>query len=232
MKELAPVGGETDAYGILTAPNHKGVPLGIVQGKPAAADVGCINGPSFVKRINFDATIKWLEDMEPYKSQFIFVAGADIVGDAQDTLDAYAEFERYFADWPLAYVAQNGAEKLPIPESCAAVFIGGVPMLDRPLKVKKNGEVVFMDWKDSPEAVSFINRARQMDKHIHIGRVNWYRRFKIFASLEGYEKFTFDGTRTRYQGTQKTIQAWQDYQKQPPLIRLTDPGQKNWPKVR
>lgn len=77
-----------------------------------------------------------------------------------------------------------------------------------------------MDWKDSLEAVEVIRRGQAMDKHIHIGRVNWYRRFKIFQVLKGSEHFTFDGTRTRFDGTEKTIRAWQQYQLQPPLVTI------------
>lgn len=215
MKELAPVGGQTEAYGIITAPNHKGIPLGIKQGKEWGADLGCLDGPSFVKRINLDAVAEWLPQMIEYKSQCLFLAGGDIVGNAEATLDSYYEFRHYFDDWPLAYIAQNGAENLPIPEDCAAVFIGGIEIPGRYLK---NGKL--MDWKDSPEAVTVIRRAIEMKKHIHIGRVNWYRRFKIFTILDGYENFTFDGTRTRYDGTERAIKAWQNYQRQKPLFTI------------
>lgn len=215
MKPLAAVGGEVDSFGIITAPNHLGIPAGIKAGKPWAADLGCLDGPDFVKRIDFYKTLEWLKTMEPYKSTCLFIAGADIVGNVSATLEAYEEFKRYFEDWSLAYVAQNGAENLPIPEDCVTVFIGGVPIAGRNLK---NGKL--MDWKDSPEAVSVIKRAQEMGKKIHIGRLNWYRRYKIFTILEGYENFTFDGTRTRYDGTEKTLRAWNDYGKQPPLFRI------------
>lgn len=215
MKELAPVGGRTKAWGIITAPNHKGIPADIKAGKPWAADLGCLQGPDFVKRIDISAVAEWLPKMLPYRQKCLFLAGGDIVGDAESTLETYTEFEHYFSDWPLAYIAQNGAEVLPIPESCAAVFIAGVPI---PGRILRNGKE--MDWKDSPEAVEVIRRAQAMGKHIHIGRVNWHRRFKIFQVLNGYEKFTFDGTRTRFDGTEKTIKAWQEYQLQPPLITI------------
>lgn len=215
MRELAPVGGQTDAYGIITAPNHKGIPYDIKLGKSWAADLGCLDGPDFVKRINLSQVAEWLPGMAEYKEQCLFLAGGDIVGNAEATLESYEEFKHYFTDWPLAYVAQNGAENLPIPEDCAAVFIGGVEIPGRYLK---NGKL--MDWKDSPEAVEVIKRAQEMNKHIHIGRLNWYRRFKIFTILEGYEKFTFDGTRTRFDGTENTIRAWQEYQLQRPLFTI------------
>ena len=219
MKILAPVGGQVDTYGIITAPNHRGIPLGIQQGKYWAADLGALEGPDFVKKINLDQVAEWLPTMRPFRDKCLFLAGGDIVGDAVSTLEAYHEFKHYFDEFPIAYVAQNGAENLPIPDDCAAVFVGGIPMLDRPIKTQKNG-IVYMDWKDSMEAVSVIKRAQGVGKHVHIGRVNWHRRYKIFALLDGSENFTFDGTRTRFDGTAKTIRAWKSYQIQVPLLRI------------
>jgi hypothetical protein len=139
--------------------------------------------------------------MLPYRSNCIFLAGGDIVCDAKATLETYEEFEHYFSPWPLAYVAQNGAEDLPIPDSCSAVFIGGDT-----------------EWKCSMAAVSVIKRAQALGKHIHIGRVNWGKRYRIFRVLAGSEGFTCDGTRTRYDGRLKTLAAWHSYENQAPLI--------------
>lgn len=190
-------------YGIITAPNHKGVPLEIVNGKPWAGDLGALQGPDYVKKINLSAVADWLPVMRPYKTQCLFLAGGDVVGDADATLETYAEFEHYFTDWPLAYVAQNGAEDLPIPPDCAAVFIGGDT-----------------EWKESMAAVSVIKRAQAMGKHIHIGRVNWGRRYRLFAMLAGSEHFTCDGTRTRFDGREKTENAWRGYEAQKPLFGI------------
>jgi hypothetical protein len=201
MRFLAPVGGKTTAYGIITAPNHKGVPADIVRGKIWAGDVGCLQGPAYVKKINLSVTLEWLKVMDIYRSRCLFVAGADIVGDALATLETYEEFRRYFDPWPVAYVAQNGAELLPIPDDCAAVFIGGDTA-----------------WKCSMAAVEVIKRAQAMGKHVHIGRVNWGKRYRLFRVLEGSELFTCDGTRTRYDGTAGTLKAWHGYEAQSPLI--------------
>jgi hypothetical protein len=203
MKFLAPVGGITGAYGIVTAPNHRGIPADIKAGKPWAGDLGCLIGPDFVKKIDFKAVIEWLPKMKPYASQCLFLTGADIVFRANDTLEAYEEFRHYFDGWPLAYVAQNGAENFLIPEDCAAVFIGGDTA-----------------WKVSSEAISVICRARAMGKHIHIGRVNWWSRYQLFRGLPGSDNFTCDGTRTRYDGREKTIAAWLNYQKRPYQMRF------------
>lgn len=203
MKFLYPGGGKTRAYGIITAPNHKGVPVDIVQGKPWAGDLGALAGPDYVKKINLSAVAEWLPTMRPYRPRCLFLAGGDVVGDAQATLETYEEFYHYFADWPLAYVAQNGAENLSIPKSCTAVFVGGDTA-----------------WKCSMMAVSVIRRAQTMGKHIHIGRVNWTNRYRIFRILQGSENFTCDGTRPRFDGREKTMRAWEGYEAQPPLIVL------------
>jgi hypothetical protein len=133
--------------------------------------------------------------MEPYRGQCLFMAGGDIVGNSEATLETYAEFGHYFTGWPLAYVAQNGAEDLPIPADCAAVFIGGDT-----------------EWKVSDAAVSVIKRAQDMGKHIHIGRVNWFKRYKAFSIMEGSEHFTCDGTRPRKGGRDDTLAAWANYE--------------------
>ncbi len=226
MKFLVPVGGVTEGvYGILTAPNHKGIPAGIRAGLPWAADVGCIDGPSFVKRASFDAVFDWLQnDMMPYKDSCLFIAGFDIVGDSVGSLETFGEFSRYFVSggWPWAYVAQNGAEDLPIPADAAAVFVGGVPMEDRTYSTASHygGQQRPMDWKESMEAVSVVKRAQTMGKHIHVGRVNWQRKYNLFNVLEGSEHFTCDGTRTKKDGTERTIKAWRGYEAQPPLLTI------------
>lgn len=203
MRFLYPGGGVTGAYGIITAPNHKGIPVDIVNGKPWAGDLGCADGPEYVKRINWAALPGWLEVMAQYKGKCLFISGGDVMGNAAATLATYRAFEVAYQGWPLAYVAQNGAEDLPIPRSCAAVFIAGDTR-----------------WKESMAAVSVIKRAQSAGKHIHIGRVNWGRRYRLFSQLSGSENFTCDGTRTRYDGREKTIAAWLGYQSQPPLITL------------
>jgi len=203
MKFLAPIGGTTTAYGILSAPNHKGIPADIKAGKPWAGDVGCLQGPAYVKRIDVQKTLDWLVTMKPHKDRCLFVAGADIVEDAKATLEAYEEFERYFTSWPLAYVAQNGSEDLPFPTGFSALFVGGDT-----------------DWKCSMAAVSVIKRAQAVGAHIHIGRVNWGNRYRIFRVLDGADQFTCDGTRPRYDGVKKTLTAWHGYEAQPALITL------------
>lgn len=193
-----------EVYGFITAPNYEAIVPGIANGSAWAADLGCLDGPTYVKRIRFNQQLAdWLKSLVPFRDKCLFVAGGDVVGNAEATLETYEEFSRYFAGWPLAYVAQNGAEDLEIPADCAAVFVGGDT-----------------EWKCSAAAVSVIKRGQEMGKHIHIGRVNWGARYRMFRVLEGSDDFTCDGTRPRFDGRENTISAWRGYENQPPLVMI------------
>lgn len=211
MRALYPGGGDSDGFGIITAPNHRGIPQGITEGLPWAIDPGCLVGPDYVKRVNFNKLPNWLCVMTPYRASCLWLAVPDVVGNAQATLEAFEEFKDYFPGWPLAYVAQNGAENLPIPDDCACVFIGGDT-----------------EWKESYEAVTVILRAQAMGKMIHIGRVNWWARYELFQALPGSETFTFDGNRARYDGREKTLAAWKEYQERSAKRQLALPGFYKW----
>src|SRR5687767_12828886 len=102
MKFLYPGGGNIgNSYGVITAPNHKGIPQGIVEGLPWAGDLGCLDGPEYVKRIKFDQSLAdWLRVMAFYRSRCLFMAGGDVVGNAEATLETYEEFSAYFSGWP------------------------------------------------------------------------------------------------------------------------------------
>ena len=212
MKFLTPTGG-LSGYGTLVSPQHKGIPINIKNGMPWGADLGCLDGPSFVKKMDFNKSVELLESLIPYKNNCLFVAGFDVVYSAKDTLDAYAEFKHYFKGWPIAYVAQNGSESLPIPETAAAVFIGGLKTTDM-----VNGKQA--EWKESAAAVSIIKRAQASGLHVHIGRVNTMRRYRIFRVLEGSDKFTCDGTKSRYVGVKKAHMLYKRLELQPPLFQI------------
>jgi hypothetical protein len=198
MRFLVPVGGVTEGvYGILTSYQHKGVPAGIVAGLPWAGDNCAFTG--------FDAArfTQWLESMTPHRATCLFVAVPDVVGDAASTLARYVAWAEAMEGWPLAYVAQDGSEHYDIPPSAAALFVGGTTQ-----------------WKVSDAAAGVIQRGRAMGLHIHIGRVNWWKRYKHFRLMVGSEEFTCDGTRTRFGGTAKTLTAWAEYQERAPLFTL------------
>ena len=102
-------------------------------------------------------------------------------------------------------MAQDGQEMLSFPhcEKWKTLFIGGSTT-----------------WKMSQGAIECIQRALAQEKKIHVGRVNWWRRYVHLRAMKGSEGFTCDGTRTCYDGTSKTIAAWAGYQKRFYLMRL------------
>lgn len=190
MRFLLPTGGIIDdTFGILTTPSHKGIPMGIIAGMDWAAD-----NEAFTRSFDSLRYFAWLENMKPHKSKCLFVTIPDAVGNAQATIDLFYQWKDRFTGWPIAFVAQDGQEYLPFPEHFDTLFIGGTS-----------------EWKMSLAAIDCIHRAQREYKRIHIGRVNWFRRYKHFASLDGSEEFTCDGTRTRYEGVQRASAAWRKY---------------------
>jgi len=96
-----------------------------------------------------------------------FVAVPDIVGSARRTLEVFDKWYDCIATWPLALVAQDGQEDLPIPwDLIAAIFIGGST-----------------EWKLSFHAQTVIKAAQALGKWVHAGRVNTPARFEYFEKL-------------------------------------------------
>jgi hypothetical protein len=201
MHFLLPVGGVVDHhFGILTSPAHRAIPKGIRAGMRWGGE-----NQAFTKGFDPERFFGWVRTMEPYREQCLFIPPPDIVGNAIATLTSWRNWIVRFDGWPLAFVAQDGQEDLPFPDpdTFSTLFIGGST-----------------DWKLSQAAVDCIKRAQRLGKHIHIGRVNWGRRYRIFRVLDGSNKFTCDGTRTRFDGVDNTINSWLAYQAQPPLITI------------
>lgn len=199
MRYLWPSGGD-DGMDVLTSPGMYGVPAAIARGARWAADLGCLDGPEFVKRCDIEAARVWLsEKMRPYYDTCIFVTVPDVVGDAAATLAAFKKLRPQFLGWPLAYVAQDGAETLSIPAGARAVFIGGSTA-----------------WKMGDGARQVIAMAVDLGKHVHIGRVNYWKRYQHFRNMGGSNDFTCDGTRLRFE-RDKALRAWRGYMAQMPL---------------
>jgi hypothetical protein len=96
-----------------------------------------------------------------------FVAVPDVVGSARRTLEVFDHWVNLIAQWPLALVAQDGQDDLPIPwEFIVAVFIGGTT-----------------NFKESDAAIQIIKAAKAMSKWVHVGRVNDPNRFAAFKAL-------------------------------------------------
>lgn len=121
---------------------------------------GAFDAPTFLRLLLREASRKHL---------CRFVAVPDVVGDARRTLEVFSIWRRRgeLAGWPLAYVAQNGQEHIPIPwDSIDALFVGGDTK-----------------WKESPHAAACIRAALLLGKWVHVGRVNTPGRFEHFDKL-------------------------------------------------
>lgn len=195
MQFLWPHGGALpDGFvGVLTTPGHKGIPASIRDGAQWAAD-----NQAFTIGFQPDVFFSWLKTMQPYRDQCLFVAVPDAVGDYAETRRLWRQWLPAFAGWPLAYVGQDG--ETDIPTEASALFVGGSTF-----------------WKLCEQADDLIRLAQARGLHIHIGRVNWGRRYRHFRLLPGSESFTCDGTRGRMDGLHRTAIAWRAYQEQPPL---------------
>lgn len=133
------------------------------------------------------AFLSLLDREAPRLSLCRFVAVPDIVGNAVRTLEVFKVWSKRLHKWPLAFVAQDGQEKLTIPwEAVQAVFIGGSTQ-----------------WKMSRHAVAIIKTGRMLKKWVHAGRVNTPGRFEYFQDL-GVD--SIDGTGlSRYTHMRKAI---------------------------
>jgi len=205
MIYLVPFGGFYDQqFGVITTPGHKGIPSGIIQGMSWAAD-----NQAFTKGFDPDIFFPWLDKMQVYKLSCLFVTCPDEMGDARATLKLFDRWAPKLTGWKLAFVAQDGQEDLDYPAAdlWSALFIGGST-----------------EWKMSNKATDCILRGQALGKHIHIGRVNYMRRYTHFASLIGSERFTCDGTRNRFEGTEIAIREWRKCMDSPKQYGLALPA--------
>jgi hypothetical protein len=201
MRFLLPIGGHIPEHfaGVLTGPGHAtaygDMPKAIKDGAVWAAD-----NQAFTKGFDPAVFFPWLKMMEPYRDRCLFVTVPDCVGDCQRTRSMWNDWSVWLSDWPRAFVGQDG--ETDIPETANALFVGGTT-----------------DWKLSQQAADLIQLARDRGLHVHIGRVNWGRRYRHFQRMPGSEHFTCDGTRTRFDGREKTLAAWSGYQAQGVLLQ-------------
>jgi hypothetical protein len=136
----------------------------------------------------------------------LFVTLPDIVGEAQRTRELFMHFRHELSDWPIAMVAQDGAECIEIPWThMSAVFIGGTT-----------------EWKMSRAAAGVIKTAKILEKHVHVGRINTPDRWKHFDEL-GAD--TCDGSGvSRFDWMLDDIAAMRINGKHMPLLRDSESG--------
>jgi len=154
-------------------------------------DNDCFNGPFKQDRFN-----KFLKRNESKRGSCLFLVMPDSIGDPVGTLKLWHEYAPQYIGWPLAFVAQDGQESMEYPAAneWSTLFIGGST-----------------EWKMSEGAKQCVEYVQSLDKHIHIGRINSYKRFKHFADLEKSKEFTCDGTKQRFIGAEKAMAEYDSY---------------------
>jgi hypothetical protein len=144
---------------------------------------------------------QWLETLRPFADTCRFIACPDVMHDPTATLARFDEYAGRIAAYgfPVAYVAQDGSEKLPIPDHAAAIFLGGST-----------------EWKMGQGAIEMIERAKATRRWVHVGRVNSRRRYQHFALL-GAD--SCDGTHIVFEPDRasRRIESWVN---QPPLLEI------------
>lgn len=183
-------------FGIMTSPGHKGVVQGIKEGMDWAAD-----NNAFKNGFDPGNFFTWLRKLKKYRTTCLFVTCPDKVADAEVTIEMFRKWRGELTGWPVAFVGQDGQEDLPFPgidnegDNFDTLFIGGST-----------------EWKENEDAISVIKRGQELGKHIHIGRVNYIRRYNLFKMIKGSQHFTCDGTRNRFVGKDETIRKWRQLQ--------------------
>lgn len=130
------------------------------------ASAGCtfaIDNGSFSR---FDARgfTRMIQREESNQDKCLFVAVPDVVGNARRTMEIWHRRHKFVQHWPMALVAQDGIEDMDIPwDDMKAIFIGGRD-----------------PWKDSQAALDIVKTAKVLGVHVHVGRVNTERRFRLF----------------------------------------------------
>ncbi len=177
-------------FGIMASPSVGTVYQGIEAGMPWAADCEAFTGRSTPERF-----LRWLEGMAQWRDTCLFAVCPDVMGDAEQTQRQFDEFAPILAGWPVAFVAQDGQEHRPLPDA-ECLFVGGTTA-----------------WKLGPGAIRCIEQAD--GRHVHIGRVNRWRRYRTFSGLKGSDDWTCDGTTHRFMGLPMALANWRSYTAEP-----------------
>lgn len=166
-----------DNLGLLVSPRLYANPQHAIDvGATWACDNDCFNG---LNKALFVQMLKSLKGLPGCK----FVAAPDVVADAVSTLLRFQMWQpviKHFG-FPVALVAQDGLESLPIWwDRFDALFIGGST-----------------EWKLGEFAAALVQEAKRRGKWTHMGRVNSNRRIHYATAIgcdsidgTGYAKFS------------------------------------------
>jgi hypothetical protein len=146
---------------LLTPSNGNRVESLLETGLPWAADNAAFSG---FDEGRFLRMLDWIEG----RAGCLFAAAPDVVADAEATLRLFGGWRREIASrgLPVALVAQDGLESLPVPWSgLDALFLGGST-----------------GWKLGEHAEALCREAKARGKWVHMGRVNTRQRIRLAAS--------------------------------------------------
>jgi hypothetical protein len=129
--------------------------------KPFAVDNGAF------ARFDEKAFLSLLERLKPHRDNCRFVTLPDVWGSALRTSELFDAWFPNLDGWRIAYVCQDGQDKLPIRwDLIDAIFVGGSN-----------------DWQHSLGLKQIIQTAKILKKWVHVGRVNTADRFQYFEKL-------------------------------------------------
>jgi len=173
-----------------TAEGELGLPVGqLLTPLTRYRDRGLVYGIDNGAYSSFDepSFLSLLKRQRGAKDRCRFVCAPDVVGSARRTIEVFYLWHCRLEGWPVALVAQDGIEDLPIEWGLlSAVFIGGST-----------------EFKVSRAAKSVVDAARILGKWTHMGRVNTPDRVELAQSW-GID--SIDGTGiSRYTHMRKAI---------------------------
>jgi hypothetical protein len=170
------------SFGVITSPTAHTVPRGIQEGRRWACD-----NNAFTQGFKPERFFVYLQKLQEYQPNCLFVVCPDAVGDARRTLELYTQWSVQIRTlgYPVAFVAQDGQEELPFPAEFDWLFIGGST-----------------EWKLGAGAEKCIRRAQAICKPVHVGRVNSISRFRRFQLL-GVD--SADGTNPIYEPNRSRV---------------------------
>lgn len=139
--------------GVIVGPRVGGI-LPVKEGRWWAADNDAFHG-----KFDEQGFENHLARLTPYKDRCLFVTCPDVRLDAGATLALYGVWAPLIRDagFPVAYVAQDGSQDLPLP-AADVLFIGGSD-----------------PWRGQ-WAAEMTARAKRAGMRVHVGRVNSARR--------------------------------------------------------
>ena len=160
---------------LITPQSHRPDQYDVADFPVWAADNGCF---TLGDRFDLDEYLGWLAGFDlDARRRCLFATAPDVVGDWEATLVRSLPVLPLLraAGFPAAIVVQDGATPESVPwDEVDAVFVGGST-----------------EWKLSPVVGEILDRAIELGKWTHVGRVNSIRRMVAASELGAY---SVDGT--------------------------------------